>query len=193
MLPIGCRACRGFDHGWCLHVCQFFDTPLSGHYVTHFQRQICVFMFLPYLQAGQMRISQFHFVFIQEVFCYSTFYSLSIFQLKRESEINNKKNYYKFTQKISLKITAVSYFYLRLHLCRSTSNITYSVFSFHGTAVCDFNFQAFNFFCKLNSLRICQWLSLIIDVPNIKNFTHELYNWLSFIKCSCRDWNVINK
>lgn len=54
----------------------------------------------------------------------------------------------------------------------------------------DFNLQAFDLLGELDTLRVSQWLSLVIDVANVQYFAHELNYWLRFVEGSCRHVNV---
>lgn len=56
---------------------------------------------------------------------------------------------------------------LRLHLGRSPSNVTYSVFSPHGPAVGNFNLQTLDLLSKFNPLAVCQWFTLLVNISYI--------------------------
>lgn len=79
-----------------------------------------------------------------------------------------------------------------MHLRGSTCHIAYSVFSFHCATVGDFNLKPLDFFCEFDSLRVRQWFSLVINIPNIQDFAHEFYDWLCFVEGSCRYWNIMS-
>lgn len=61
-----------------------------------------------------MRVAQFHFVLVQEILGHCTLDSLTIFQLQWE----------------------------RLHLSWTASDVAYTIFSSHCSAMGNFNFQA---------------------------------------------------
>ena len=125
-------------------------------YVAYFQWKVSMFVFLSNLKTRQVWISQFHLVFIQKVLGHSAFHSLTIFQLKWKT----------------------------LHLRWTTSYITNSIFSFHGATMSDLNLETLYFFREFDTLRIGQGSFLILYIPDIKDFAHEIDDGLSLVK-SC--------
>ena len=69
-------------------------------------------------------------------------------------------------------------------------DIANPVFPPHLAAMVYFNLEAFDLLGKLNPLGVCEGLPLIIDVADVKDFTHEVNYWLSLVKCRSRDINV---
>lgn len=48
--------------------------------------------------------------------------------------------------------------------------------------------QTFDFFGELDSLRVCERATLVVNVSNVKDFTHEFYDWLRLVKRSGGHW-----
>lgn len=76
----------GLNHGRGLHIRQFLDAALTCHNVAHFQGQVGVLVLLANLQARKVRIPQFHFVLVQEVFRHRAFHGLTVVQLQWKTE-----------------------------------------------------------------------------------------------------------
>ena len=77
--------------------------------------------------------------------------------------------------------------YLRLHLSWPSCHIAHPVLSSHGAAMCDLNLETFDFFGEFNPLRVCEGFTLLVDIPYVQHFTHELYHWLRFVERSRRN------
>lgn len=58
----------------------------------------------------------------------------------------------------------------------NTSNVAYNVFTF-------------NFFGEFNSVRVCEWSRLLINVVDVQHFTHELNDRLCLVKGSGGHYN----
>lgn len=104
-----------------------------------------------------MRIPQLHLVFVEEIFGDCALDSLSVVELQREA----------------------------LHLSGASGDVTDAILSSHGTAMCDLDLEPLDFLSEFDTLRISQRLALVIDVADIKNFTHELNDGLGLVECCC--------
>lgn len=78
--------------------------------------------------------------------------------------------------------------YLRLHLGWFTCNIAHSIFSLHSSAVSYLDLETLYFFGKFHSLRIRQWLPLLIDISYIQHLAHKFYDRLCFVEGGGRNW-----
>ena len=104
-------------------------------------------------------MTKFHLVLVQEILGHRALDRLTIFQLQREG----------------------------LQLSWSPGHVTDSILPPHGSAVGDLDLQSFDLLRELDSLRIRQGFSLLVDVTNVQDFAHEFDDRLCLVKGSGRD------
>lgn len=54
----------------------------------------------------------------------------------------------------------------------------------HTQTVTETECQTFDFFGEFDSVGVCEWPRLLVNIVNVQNFTHELNYWLCFVE-SC--------
>ena len=61
-----------------------------------------------------------------------------------------------------------------MHLCRPPGHVANAVLPSHVAAVVDLDLEALDLLRELDALGIRQRSSLVVDVTNVEDFTHEV-------------------